>query len=207
MEAHHIYANHYGENPTFLITRRDIHNERANVRRQDLKGLAPIHVLFRFILSTNETKKEFIFTFEYKNGVTGGSLKYLFIMHDKHIKLLKANSEVFIINVTYKINRFNMPLLNIVGMISNNMSFFAASVFLFSEIDTNFEWAFKQLKKVYDVHDLPYPKVILINADGCHNLLGCIVACTSRCRRGVCCNRKHGFLITVIDRRGRNSIN
>jgi hypothetical protein len=31
MEAHHTYASHYGENPTSLITRRDIHNERANV--------------------------------------------------------------------------------------------------------------------------------------------------------------------------------
>jgi hypothetical protein len=41
----------------------------------------------------------------------------------------------------------------------------------------------------------------------CHNLLGCIAACTSRCRRGVYCNRKHGFLTAVIDRRGGNSIN
>jgi hypothetical protein len=41
----------------------------------------------------------------------------------------------------------------------------------------------------------------------CHNLFGCIAACTSRYRRGVYCNRKHRFLTAVIDRRGRNSIN
>jgi Zinc knuckle len=45
------------------------------------------------------------------------------------------------------------------------------------------------------------------NRERCHNLLGCIAACTSRCRRGVYCNRKHGFLTAVIDRRGRNSMN
>jgi hypothetical protein len=41
----------------------------------------------------------------------------------------------------------------------------------------------------------------------CHNLLGCIAACTSGCRRGVYCNRKHGFSTAVIDRRGGNSMN
>jgi hypothetical protein len=41
----------------------------------------------------------------------------------------------------------------------------------------------------------------------CHNLLGCIAACISRCRRGVYCKRKHGFLTAVINRRSRNSIN
>jgi hypothetical protein len=166
IETHHIYASHYGENPTSLITRRDIYNERANVRRQDLGSLAPIHALLRFILLTNEAKKKFTSTFEYENGVTGGPLKYLFIMHDKYIKLLKANSEILIANVIYKTNRFNMSLLNIVEMTLNNMSFFAASVFLSGEIDVNFEWAFKQLKEIYDVHDLLYPKVILTDADG-----------------------------------------
>jgi MULE transposase domain len=166
MEANHTYASHYGENPEALITKRDIHNERANVRRQDLGGLAPIHALLRFVLSTNEVKKEFTSTFECENGVAGGPLKYLFVMHDKHIKLLRANSEVLIADATYKTNRFNMPLLNIVGMAPNNMSFFAASMFLPGEVDVDFEWAFQQLKEVYDVQKLPYPRVILTDADG-----------------------------------------
>jgi hypothetical protein len=41
----------------------------------------------------------------------------------------------------------------------------------------------------------------------CHNLLGCIAVCTSGCRRGVYCNRKHGFSTAVIDRPGGNSMN
>jgi hypothetical protein len=166
MEAYHTYPNYYSENPTSLITRRDIYNERANVRRQDLGGLAPIYALFRFVLLTNEAKKEFTFTFECENGVAGGSLKYLFIMHDKHIKLFKANSEVLIADAIYKTNRFNMPLLNIIGIALNNMSFFAASVFFPGEIDADFEWAFKQLKEVYDVYGLPYPRVIFTDANG-----------------------------------------
>jgi hypothetical protein len=142
MQANYIYSSFYGESIESLITKRDIYNERANVRREDLESLAPIYVLFRFVLSTNEVKKEFISAFECKNRVAGGPFKYLFVMHDKHIKLLKANSEVLIADATYKINFFNMPLLNIVGMALNNMSFFVASVFLPNEADIDFKWAF-----------------------------------------------------------------
>jgi hypothetical protein len=139
METNHTYASHYDENPKTLVTKRDIHNERANVRRQDLESLASIHALLRFVLSTNEAKKKFTSTFEYKNGVAGRPLKYLFVMHDKHIKLFKTNSEILIADATYKTNRFNMPLLNIIEMAPNNISFFTASMFLFGEIDINFE--------------------------------------------------------------------
>jgi hypothetical protein len=139
MEANHTYSSLYGENADSLLTKRDVHNERAKIRREDLGRLAPIHALLRFVLSTNEAKKEFTSAFECENGVAGGPLKYLFVMHDKHIKLLKANSEVLIADATYKTNSFNMPLLNIVGMAPNNMSFFAASVFLPGKTDVDFE--------------------------------------------------------------------
>jgi hypothetical protein len=92
-------------------------------------------------LISDKAHKEFTSAFECENGDEGGPFKYLFVMHDKHIRLLKANSEVFIADATYKINRFNMPLFNIVGMALNNMSFFAASAFLSSETDVDFEWA------------------------------------------------------------------
>jgi hypothetical protein len=165
MEANHTYSSLYGENADSLLTKRDVHNERAKVRKEDLGELAPIHALLRFVLSTNETKKEFTSAFECENGVAGGPLKYLFVMHDKHIKLLKANSEVLIADATYKTNSFNMPLLNIVGMVPNNMSFFAASVFLSGEADVDFEWAFQYLKGVYDAHGIRYPKVFFTDGD------------------------------------------
>jgi hypothetical protein len=142
MEANHTYSSLYGENANSLFIKRDVHNERAKVRKEDLGKLAPIHALLRFVLSTNEAKKEFTSAFECENGVASGPLKYLFVMHDKHIKFLKANSEILIANATYKTNSFNMPLLNIVGIAPNNMSFFAASVFFFGKININFEWAF-----------------------------------------------------------------
>jgi hypothetical protein len=166
MQANHTYASVHGQDSESLITKRDIYNERANVRRDELGGLSPIHALLRFVLTFNKAHKKFTSAFECENGDKGGPLKYLFVMHDKHIRLLKANSEVLIADATYKTNRFNMPLFNIVGMVPNNMSFFAASAFFLSEADVNFEWALQKLKDVYDAQKLPYPKVILTDADG-----------------------------------------
>jgi hypothetical protein len=166
MQANHTYASIYGQESESLITKRDIYNERAIVRREELGGLSPIHALLRFVLTINEAHKEFTSAFECENGIAGGPLKYLFIMHDKHIKLLRANSEVLIADATYKTNRFNMPLFNIVGITPNNMSFFAASAFLPGEADVDFEWVLQKLKDVYDAQKLPYPKVILTDADG-----------------------------------------
>jgi hypothetical protein len=37
-----------------------------------------------------------------------------------------------------------------------------------------------------------WTRIPLVNRGQCHNLLGCIAVCTSRYRRGVYCNRKHG---------------
>jgi hypothetical protein len=141
MQANHTYTSIHGQNSEFLIIKRDIYNKRANVRRDKLSGLFPIHALLRFVLISDKAYKEFTSAFECENGDKGGPLKYLFVMHDKHIRLFKANSEILIADATYKINRFNMPLFNIVGMTLNNMSFFAASTFLFNEADVNFEWA------------------------------------------------------------------
>jgi hypothetical protein len=90
MQANHTYLSFYSESTESLITKRDIYNERANVRREDLKSLAPIYALLRFVFSTNEIKKEFISAFECENRVAGGPLKYLFVIHDKNIKFLKS---------------------------------------------------------------------------------------------------------------------
>jgi MULE transposase domain len=59
-----------------------------------------------------------------------------------------------------------MPLFNIVGIIPNNMSFFAASAFFLNKTDINFEWVLQKLKNIYDAQKLPYRKVILTDADG-----------------------------------------
>jgi len=49
------------------------------------------------------------------------------------------NSEVAILDSTYKINIFDIPLLNFVGLIVINTNFFIASTFLSGETVSDFK--------------------------------------------------------------------
>jgi hypothetical protein len=67
-----------------------------------------------------------------------------------------ANSEVLILDLIYRINRYKMSLINIIGIIPYNKSFFAGSAFIPSERVLDFEYVFKTIKKVYDIAKLSY---------------------------------------------------
>jgi hypothetical protein len=54
-----------------------------------------------------------------------------------------------------------MPLINIVGITPLNRSFYAASVFMASEIENDFIFIFKALKRMYDKKSLSYPKLFV----------------------------------------------
>jgi hypothetical protein len=58
-----------------------------------------------------------------------------------------------------------MPLVNIVGIILYNKSFFAGSAFLPSEKILDYEWVFETIEKVYDVFILSYPKIFVTDRD------------------------------------------
>jgi hypothetical protein len=80
-------------------------------------------------------------------------------MHNKHRKLFDQNSELFIMDFTYKTNRFNMPLLNMVGITLIHKSFFAGSCFLPLETEDSFIWCFTRIRVDCDRRETYYLKV------------------------------------------------
>ncbi len=64
---------------------------------------------------------------------------YLFIIYEPHFKIYARNSEIAILDLIYKINIFDIPLLNFVGLIIMNTNFFIASIFLSSETVSDFK--------------------------------------------------------------------
>lgn len=64
----------------------------------------------------------------------------LFWAHPISLKLLRAFSHVLIMDCTYKTNRYRMPLLEIVGLTSTDMTFVVAFVYLQYEKEDNFTW-------------------------------------------------------------------
>lgn len=69
----------------------------------------------------------------------------LFWIHMVSLELLRAFPHVLVMDCTYKKNRYRMPLLEIVGLTSTNMTFVVAFIYLQYKKEDNFTWALSVL--------------------------------------------------------------
>lgn len=81
--------------------------------------------------------------------------------HPTRLNLLHAFPHVLFMDCTYKINKYRMPLLKIVGMTFTDMTFSVAFMFLQHERLDNFKWALDVLHCIMD--DSALPHVIMTN--------------------------------------------
>ena len=166
MHARQTYTTYEIEGPKTIITMRDLYNERQRIQREKMGHLSIMEVLLNAFTEFNaKHDEEFSACFETQENEKGGPLTHLYILHRLHERLLRANSEVLILDSTYRTNRYKMPLVNIVGITPCNKSFFAGSAFLPSEKVLDYEWVFEAIEEVYDVLKLPYPKTFVTDGD------------------------------------------
>ncbi|XP_068475173.1 uncharacterized protein [Phaseolus vulgaris] len=70
----------------------------------------------------------------------------IFWTHPNAVKLLNAFNIVFLMDTTYKTNKYRLPLLEIIGVTCTGLSFSAGFAFLSSEKEKNFIWALQKFK-------------------------------------------------------------
>ncbi|KAJ1399951.1 MULE transposase domain [Sesbania bispinosa] len=88
----------------------------------------------------------------------------IFWTHPDAIKLLSAFPTVLIIDNTYKINKHRLPLLEIVGVTSTELTFSVAFAYVeFEQID-NFVWALEKLRDLI-LKNYVIPQVIVTDRD------------------------------------------
>lgn len=138
LKASQIYAKLVRKHPDLVITRKDIYNEIAKVREGLLGGKAPIEYLF----SKLDHNK---FWFRAKQDPKL-RLTHLFIAHPASIKIYKDHPDVLIMDCTYKTNRYNMPLFNIIGVTGMNTTIHVAQVYLRKEKKPDFVWVLQILR-------------------------------------------------------------
>jgi hypothetical protein len=99
---------------------------------------------------------------------------------------------------TYKTNKYNMNLLDVVGITSFNTTFFVCFVFLPEETEPWYTWALTRIKELYI--DIEVPKVIGIDRDlALENVLEClfptsaIILCTWHININIAKNLKKHF--------------
>jgi hypothetical protein len=143
------------ENPMFKPA--DIYNAKAALRRDTLSSLTPIQALLQ---NLHREAWHCEYLKDQMDRVT-----HLFFMKNTSVELLKINSEVPIMDCTYKTNRFKLPLLVISGVTALNTSFYIAFAFMLHETTTDYTWVLEQLKAVYRRLNLPDPEVNITDRD------------------------------------------
>ncbi|KAI5668117.1 hypothetical protein M9H77_17970 [Catharanthus roseus] len=81
------------------------------------------------------------YTVFYRNREDSNMLSDIVVAHPTSIEILRTWSYVLIMDTTYKTNKYNMPLLEVIGMTPTAKNFTVASAFMQNEQATTYRWA------------------------------------------------------------------
>jgi hypothetical protein len=134
-------------NPKLPTVSRTLYNLKAKIRKDYLAGRTMIQALLEELF-----KGGFIYNVQYDSD---GHLTHLFFAHLTSMVLMRSYSSVFVMDCTYKTNRYKMPLLDIVGVSSFNTSFYSCFIFLGKEEVGDYVWALKMFSNMLHVDCQP----------------------------------------------------
>ena len=153
-----IWINNRKKNPRTGITIQDVYNAKKKIKHRALGKYTPTQAILR----AQQRNNWFV---RFQLDPKTRRVKRLFFVN-KHIKeILSKNSEVIIMDCTYKTNKYRMPLLVIMGSTALGTSFYIAFAFLDGEEELDFNWVIEQLKELYSELDLKDPIVIVTDRD------------------------------------------
>ena len=143
------------EHPNALVTPRDIYNARSALRRQKLGNSTPLEFLLK-------TLQENHWKYAIKQDNEGRVLFFMFA-HPESIRYANQYNRVFVLDCTYKTNRYKMPLLHIIGVSPSNSTFSIAFCFMQNEQEESYIWALKSFFSF--LNPLPFHPVLCTDRD------------------------------------------
>ncbi|XP_042754370.2 uncharacterized protein LOC111901587 [Lactuca sativa] len=125
-----IFSSLRQKTPNLPAISRTIYNVKKKIRKENLGNRPMINALF-------EELEEGGFTYDISHN-SEEHISRLFIAHPLSIKLVKAFSNIFVMDCTYKTNKYNMSLLDITE----------------KEDEENYAWALRAFKEIIGQGDL-----------------------------------------------------
>ncbi|XP_022040820.1 protein FAR1-RELATED SEQUENCE 5-like [Helianthus annuus] len=113
-------------NPHNVSARNTIYNARAKLGRMEQVDETPMQILF-------DRLEKVGFIFYHRTSENGERVEDVFFIHPNSNMLGRAFPHVLLIDATYKMNRYKMPLVQIIGVTSTLMSFCIAHAFISNE--------------------------------------------------------------------------
>lgn len=138
------------------ILGKDIHNLLQRHRRGELKGRSPLQALYEDHLTSQGSLFVWKDTRDAQNRVTS-----LTIAPKTGLELLKQNSDLLLLDATYKTNCHNMPMFNACGVTHCNKVFSWAVTFISGEQESHYQVALEHQISILEDEGIPKPGVIV----------------------------------------------
>jgi hypothetical protein len=143
------------------LTLRDVENVYRNVKKTMNRGLPAIQAM---MLKLGEEYQYYYVLDDHER------LERVLFFHNASLQLLRLFLKSYVLDVTYKTNRFNLPLLDIVGFTATNRSFIIGQAFLTHKEEEDYIWVLEWIRDIYKQYDLLMPESITTDkASGLHN--------------------------------------
>ena len=115
-----------------------------------LKGKSRLNALLDALQNTKDKNGESKWEYRVRKEKDLGRITGLYFVNCRAGRMFTRYLDVVHINATYKVNRFNVPLISIVGTTSLNTTFQIASIFLVGKHKDDYFWALQNLQVIAD---------------------------------------------------------
>ncbi|GLT93672.1 hypothetical protein SLE2022_114520 [Rubroshorea leprosula] len=128
------------KNPSLQAISRNVYNSIRKIREEKLGGRTMVQALFEEL-----GEGEFFYNIKHDEN---GCLTHIFFAHPNSIILTRSFPHVFVMDCTYKTNKYKMPLLDIIGVSCFNTSFYSCFTFMEKERVEDYVWALTMFREV-----------------------------------------------------------
>ncbi|ETP44436.1 hypothetical protein F442_08966, partial [Phytophthora nicotianae P10297] len=133
-----IYATMLNHDPNTMLLPKDIANAKDSARRRVLASATPIEALF------NQLNQEKLF-YRYTTYLELNVLN-IYCGLPATASLYKFNSDILVMNCTYKTNKFDLPLLNVISLTGMDSVIPVCQAWLPGEKKQDYTWALNMLR-------------------------------------------------------------
>ena len=144
--------------PQAKVTARDVSNAQADLIRRKYGPLSSTQIFLEMLDSSPEI-------YHQVHRAQDGRIDAVFFTFEWAIGQWKRNHEVLSFDCTYRVNRFNMPLLQITGITTLHTTFTVSFCLVSGEKEADFLWPLERLHELCQTKDIAVPKVILSDMD------------------------------------------
>jgi hypothetical protein len=136
-----------------LLNKRDIYNMKAAAKQKKMGSKTALEYVLSNLIEMNAYHRFFL--------SADGELSSLFFAFEKSIELGKRFKTIFIIDATYRTNRFGLPLLHFIGIDCFSGSFSACFMLMAKEDEAEYKRAVECFHECFGV----YPKVFVTDKE------------------------------------------